>query len=89
MDKGICRSGEYLVMKIPKIFLAENRPKAIHKNPCKNCPATKETDPECEDIKNWPKKDRIETVFPCAWRSNKICKGYCDVMGIKQTDLNL
>ncbi len=66
---------------------ARPRPVEIWKQPCPNCPSTKGPDPESEDIKTWSKKARIETVFRCALRTEKMCKGYCDEMGVTEEDL--
>jgi len=65
--------------------LYPNRHNEIHKSCCKHCPSTKGSDPETDEIKNYP-KDLIlkEFAFVCAWRPNKLCKGFCDVCGIDQ-----
>lgn len=69
-----------------------NRYKEIHKTPCKNCPSVinKENgiiDPENEEVKLFPREEQIKTVFPCGWRSSKLCKGYCDEFNITEKDL--
>ena len=67
-----------------------NRPRAteIWKQPCANCPSAHfPTDPEVEDIKTWSREAQLDTVFRCAWRPEKLCKGYCDVLQITEKDL--
>lgn len=60
----------------------------IHSSPCSHCPSIiSPNDPESQDIREWPKEERIKTAFACAWRLNKHCKGYCDMMGITEGDL--
>lgn len=55
--------------------------KGVHKLPCKNCPSKHgATDLEVKDILKLPKEKQWETVFPCAWRPNKLCRGYCDTV---------
>lgn len=60
----------------------------IHKNACKNCPSKSGHDPETEDISKWDRSEQLKTVFNCAWRLEKLCKGYCDLMKISQEDIN-
>lgn len=64
---------------------------SIHRSPCKRCPSAHyPADSEAEDIKDMYAKGEItarESVFPCAWRPNKICKGVCDYHGIGEKDL--
>lgn len=69
-----------------------NRMKEIHKVPCKNCPSVFNKknniiDLETEQIKNSDRQYQLKSVFPCGWRSSKLCKGYCDELKIKETDL--
>lgn len=66
-----------------------NRPREIHKAPCKHCPSAHyPPDPESTDIKEtWPREDQLQSVFPCAWRPEKQCKGYCDFLGVTEEDL--
>jgi len=54
----------------------------IHIKCCKKCPSAlgKTHDPEVRNILKWPKKERLKTVFTCAWRQNKLCRGYYDLM---------
>lgn len=61
----------------------------IYKTVCTQCPsAYYPADPECEQIMKYPKEEQLKTVFNCAWRQNKLCKGYCDLMGISEADFN-
>lgn len=62
-------------------------PVEIWNKSCRHCPSTKEPDPEFLDIQTWPKEKRIEIVFVCGWRTSKLCKGFCDAMGITEADL--
>lgn len=69
-----------------------NRMKEIHKIACKNCPSVFNKknniiDLETEQIKNESRKYQLQSVFPCGWRGSKLCKGYCDELKIKETDL--
>ena len=64
-----------------------DRVKTIHVDACEHCPSRNPPDPECKDIKTWPRAEQIETVFRCAWRPSKACKGYCDFLGITERDL--
>jgi hypothetical protein len=63
--------------------------KQIHTSPCKHCPsAHSEPDPECLDIKeSYPREAQRDTLFRCAWRPEKLCKGYCDFLGFMEADL--
>lgn len=67
-----------------------NRHKVIHKTCCKNCPSARGHDEETQDMKDNCSKEYIakETAFVCAWRTSKLCKGYCDLMDINQEYLN-
>jgi hypothetical protein len=55
-----------------------NRHKEIHKECCEKCPSKHGEDPEVKDIKETCGKEVIvkEFLFVCAWRPNKLCKGY-------------
>lgn len=48
----------------------------VHETSCENCPSEQGTDPEVEDIFTWPKEERLKTLFRCAWRPERLCKGY-------------
>lgn len=52
----------------------------VHSSSCAHCPSMQGTDPETEDIMTWPLEERMKTRFPCAWRNEKLCKGYHDKM---------
>lgn len=81
MPSGILRALEEIAARPPC--------KRIHANHCAHCPsALSGPDPECEDIKNtYPREEQLETVFRCAWRPEKLCKGYCDYLQITESDL--
>ena len=69
-----------------------DRPCEIHKAPCKHCPSAAATrsghhDPESLDYKAAPRDVQIESVFPCGWRPEKMCKGYSDWLGVTESDL--
>lgn len=52
----------------------------IHRHACKLCPsATSEPDPETLDYMAAPRAEQVASVFKCAWRPTKACKGYCAV----------
>ncbi len=61
----------------------------IHEAPCKHCPSAHyPPDEECIDIKdNWPPEAQLDTLFVCAWRTDKLCKGYCDYLGFTEADV--
>lgn len=54
----------------------------VHKNYCSRCPShpTRRTDPEAAEFLKLPKELRMLTVFPCAWRRKKLCKGHYEDM---------
>lgn len=54
----------------------------IHNECCAHCPSRPgfEPDPETQDYMRMPKSLRMKTRFPCAWRPEKLCKGYNDRM---------
>ncbi len=67
------------------------RPTEIHAHPCKECPTVAcrtsgIEDPESEEIRSCSLAVRAESVFPCAWRPEKLCKGYADYMGVTEDD---
>lgn len=66
-------------MKIPNPSKFE-KPTEVHDFPCDNCPSMFELDPGVLDILRSPEKERLESVFACAWRPEKLCKGYWDLM---------
>jgi len=73
--------------RIPIAIHRPERVTEIHEYACVHCPSVKGTDPECEQIKQMEKSERAQTAFPCAWRHDKLCKGYCDMMGVTQSDI--
>jgi hypothetical protein len=72
----------------PILKVSSERPRIIHKSACAHCPSAHfPPDPEAEDIKYAPRAIQIESCFPCGWRPNKLCKGYCDYLNITERDL--
>lgn len=59
----------------------------IHAHPCAHCPSKHPPDEMTLDILTWPRQAQLETVFRCAWRGDKACKGYCDVLNVTETEL--
>lgn len=55
-----------------------------HPDCCKNCPSNQsgDCDPFTEDFLALPFHLRSLTVFPCAWRPDKLCRGYAIQMGV-------
>jgi hypothetical protein len=69
-------------------------PKAIHARPCKHCPSAigeklGQHDEEATDYKAAPRDVQLESAFPCGWRPEKLCKGYCDFLGITERDMEV
>lgn len=68
--------------RIPPVRLVqpdERETILIHDEPCRNCPSAHyPPDPEARDIMEWPEAERLKTAFPCAWRPDKLCRGYWD-----------
>jgi len=61
----------------------------VHEHPCAHCPsiATRdETDPELRDyesediLNSTDKAYLLESKFRCAWRTEKLCKGWSDLV---------
>lgn len=72
-------------MKIPHVIYEEEGPPVeIHAHACTNCPSVASPDdPEVNDLlSSGTREQQIESVFRCAWRRDKACKGYCDKLGI-------
>ena len=68
-------------------LMSRVQPRA-HRVACKNCPSAHfPPDPECIEISTWPHELKVQTAFPCGWNQKRYCKGYCDQMGISETDL--
>lgn len=64
------------------------RPNKIHAAPCKHCPSAHyPPDPEALDMLTWPRDQQLEQMFPCAWRPEKLCKGYCDSLNATEDDV--
>tara|TARA_R110002167_G_scaffold229499_1_gene434765 strand:- start:15 stop:281 length:267 start_codon:yes stop_codon:yes gene_type:complete len=66
--------------------LYPNRYNEIHKVCCKLCPSGDgmRNDPEVEEQLKLPKEKRVKCVFLCGWRQSKLCKGFCDTMGLDE-----
>lgn len=67
-------------------------PTTIHANPCAHCPSVAYTrggfdDPLMVEALGWSRTEQVESAFPCAWRTNKLCKGYCDYLSVTEADL--
>jgi hypothetical protein len=63
------------------------RPTEIHAEPCEHCPSAHHPpDPEALDMRAWPRHLQVAAAFPCAWRPTKLCKGYCDSIGMTDAD---
>lgn len=74
-------------MRITMPAPAARRPDSIHAAPCKRCPSAHyPADPEAIDMKSWPIAEQHAHAFPCAWRPAKLCKGYCDSVGMTDAD---
>lgn len=61
------------------------RHQEIHRECCERCPSNNNKlagiiDPESADLKREYSKEFIakNSLFVCAWRPNKLCKGNCD-----------
>ena len=54
----------------------------VHSTYCARCPShpSKRTDPEAATYLELPRELRMLTVFPCAWRRGKLCKGHFEDM---------
>ena len=68
---------------------AEGRARALHAHPCAHCPSVhRPEDPESLDIRDHcSREEKIESVFRCAWRREKACRGYADFIGVTAEDL--
>ena len=68
-------------------------PRAIHLHPCARCPADHGSrlghDPEAQDLIAAPRALQLESVFRCSWRPEKLCKGWCDAVGVSESDLEV
>lgn len=56
---------------------------------CQHCPSIHSPDdPECIQIRACAsREEKIESLFRCAWRRDKACRGYADFIGITANDL--
>lgn len=60
----------------------------VHARPCARCPSAHwPPDEEAEDYLAAPRDVQLDSVFRCAWRRTKACRGYCDFLGITEADL--
>lgn len=61
----------------------------IHRHPCKHCPSAHHpASEEMEDILAWDSRPhQLDTVFRCAWRTTKACRGYCDALDVSEEEL--
>ena len=68
---------------------AEGSPKDLHAHPCTHCPSIHSPDdPESVEIRDHATHaEKIESVFRCAWRREKACRGYADFIGVTALDL--
>ena len=67
-------------------------PTEIHTNPCAQCPSVAYMrggfdDPIMEEARRWPRAEQVDSAFSCAWRTGKLCKGYCDYLGVTEADI--
>ncbi len=77
------------VIRLPVTAPQPERPKLIHMAPCKDCPSAHHApDPEALDYLTYPRAVQVESCFPCAWRPQKLCKGYCDFLGVTEAELS-
>lgn len=45
-------------------------------------------DPETLDMAQcWPRDAIVESAFACAWRPERLCRGYVDLMGITSDEI--
>lgn len=77
--------------RIPPVQPPPERPLVIHKGCCKHCPSKPGSTPtpEVEDYLASPREIQVESCFPCGWRPEKLCKGYCDLMNVTEGDLRV
>ena len=68
---------------------AEGPPNKLHAHPCVHCPSIHSPDdPESVEIRDCATHtEKIESVFRCAWRREKACRGYADFIGVTAEDL--
>lgn len=65
--------------------------KEIHRHPCKQCPSILDSlEGDFESlyyVKEASREEQIESVFRCAWRQEKACRGWCDRINVTEEDL--
>jgi hypothetical protein len=76
-------------IRIPRVKELETRPREIHRHPCVRCPSAHgPPDPLSLDYMSAPRDVQLrEGIFPCGWRPNKMCKGVCDKLNVKEEDI--
>jgi hypothetical protein len=63
-------------------------PFEVHRRPCAHCPSAHfPPDPEAEDLARAPREQQVRAAFPCGWRPRKLCRGYCDRIGLTADEL--
>ena len=72
-----------------KTLPSKEGPSSLHKHACRHCPSTySPDDPECLQIRDFaPREEKIKSLFRCAWRREKACRGYADFIGVTEMDL--
>ena len=74
-------------IRVPVVAVSLEPVTEIHATPCALCPSAHyPPSEEVEDIHTWPRDLQIESAFPCAWRPEKLCRGYCDELSITDSD---
>lgn len=74
--------------RIPIITLPDLPPTVeIHAHPCTYCPSVAGDDPWLADMAAAPRVEQVASVFRCGWRPGKLCRGYCDRLGVTEADL--
>ncbi len=82
-----------VVRLVAAIAAMPPRPREIHASPCAYCPTVQcqrsgIVDLESEEIRDTGSRDdQVASAFRCAWRPEKLCKGYCDYLGITEEEL--
>lgn len=78
-----------MTVRIPTPTLPPPPEPKMHKVHCSRCPSQPgmPIDPESAAIAEWPHVQRVGMAFPCGWNGKRYCKGYCDLMGITNKDL--
>lgn len=69
---------KYQIVSPPEI---PDTPREVHDESCEHCPSAHyPPDPCTLDFMELSKEDRMQSVFACAWRPEKLCRGYYDLM---------